>query len=64
MSNKTDIIESMKTKQKGSRAHKQLENKLIKVMKNEHRMRLNNAREYSVNLFKVFKNKLLGFIKI
>ena len=57
-----EIIESMKTKQKGSRAHKQLEKKLIKDMKNQQRMRLNNAKEYSVQLMKVFKNRLLKFL--
>ena len=59
---KEDIIESMRTKQKGSLSHKQLEKKLIKTMKNEHRMRLNRTREYSVQLMKVFKNRLINFI--
>jgi hypothetical protein len=57
-----DILASMKTKQSGSRAHQQLQKKLVKCMKNEHRMRINNANEYSVQLFKVFKNKLLNFL--
>lgn len=57
------IIESLKTKTKGSREHKRLEKKLIKQMKKEHWYRINSAKEYSVNLFKIFKNKLLNFIK-
>jgi len=64
MSKKTkeEIIESMRTKQSGSRSHKQLENQLIKKMKREQWYRMNKAKEYSIQLMKVFKNKLLSMI--
>jgi ribosomal protein L18 len=52
----------MRTKQKGSRTHNTTRKKLIKVMKNKHRMRLNRTREYSIQLMKVFKNRLINFI--
>jgi len=57
-----EIIESMKTKQKGSRAHRQKENQLKKQWKREHWYRLSKTREYSVLLMKVFKNRLLKFL--
>jgi hypothetical protein len=59
---KEEIIESMRTKESGSRAHKQLENQLKKQMKREQWYRMNKAKEYSVQLMKVFKNKLLSMI--
>jgi len=62
MYKKEDIIRDMRTKKSGSIAHRALQKKYIKILKNEHRMRLNNAMEYSISLFKVFKNKLLKFL--
>lgn len=57
-----EIIESMRTKEKGSRTHKQKVRQLIKQLKKEHWYRLNSAKEYSVQLMKVFKNRLLKFL--
>jgi hypothetical protein len=62
MDKKQKIIEIMGTKEKGSRMFNKLQNRLIKQMKKEQYKRENEAREYSLALSKIFKNKLLEMI--
>ena len=40
MAEKIKILESMKTKKLNSRAHKNLEKKLLKIMKNEYNINI------------------------
>jgi Na+/phosphate symporter len=58
-----EIIKSIGTKEKGSNSQKKKIKQLEKQYKREHWFRLNTAKEYSVQLMKVFGNKLLNFVK-
>jgi hypothetical protein len=57
------ILEEIKRKEHGSNSQKKKIKQLQKQYKREHWFRLNTAKDYSVQLMKVFGDKLLDFVK-